>query len=320
MEPVGQRSPWVQLRELAGTLVGSLAAGTLMLSAAGCRCSESDPGPTPAASVPASVASGLPIAPEVISRAVNPRSEKAYAGPVGTVRGRIRATGDPAPTQEQVLSQVPSECATAREVYGPLFREGPERGLADVLVAITGYEGYVPARAPIEVVEASGCAWSSRTVALTFGQRLDVVSKDRRAYVPQLMGSNMGAQIIALPGGAESTMYPQSPGRYVLVDSMRIFSTAEVLVLKYATHDVTGVDGKYEISGVPVGALTLNALLPATGATLQREVVVEAGKTVELDLELPFNAAEYKARPSGSAAAPSSSAAPPPAASASPPR
>lgn len=310
----------MQLRELVGTSVGSLALGTLMLTAASCRCSESDSGPAPAASVPASVASGLPIAPDAISRAVNPKGEKAYAGPVGTVRGRIRASGDPAPRQEQVLSQVPSECATAREVYGPLFREGPERALADVLVAITGYQGYVPARAPIEVVEASGCAWSSRTVALTFGQRLDVVSKDRRAYVPQLLGSNTGAQIIALPGGAESTMYPQSPGRYVLVDSMRIFSTAEVLVLKYATHDVTGSDGRYEISGVPAGAVTLNALLPATGATLQREVVVEAGKTLELDLELPFNAAEHELKPSGSAAAPSTGAVPPPAAAGSAPR
>jgi hypothetical protein len=149
------------------------------------------------------------------------------------------------------------------------------------------------------VVEGNGCAWSTRTVAMTFGERLDVVAKDRRAYVPDLMGARMAAQILALPGGSGSSLYAQQPGRYVLVDSMRIFATAEVLVLKYATHDVTGMDGRYEIPDIPKGKVTLSAVLPATGATIERSIEIEAGRTQEVNLEIPFDLAKYEAALAG---------------------
>jgi hypothetical protein len=215
----------------------------------------------------------------------------------------------------ELAAQIPKDCQVANSVYSHLFRAGPGGELADALVAVTGYKAYVPERLPVKTVDAQGCAWGTRTISLTFGQRLDVVSKDRRPYVPELMGGRMPAQIIAMPGGAASNLYPANPGRYVLVDSMRIFATAEVYVLKYPTHAVTGTDGRYEITAIPAGDVTVNAFSPQTGESAEKKLSLAAGEIRELDFDLPFDLEKHaksmalaKAQLSGSAAPATSNA------------
>jgi hypothetical protein len=264
----------------------------------------------------APVASGLPGQTQAVSLAVNPENEPAYTGPTGSVRGVVTATGDLAPVATAHLAQIKGKCPEAREAYGHVFREGMMRSLADVLVAVTGYSGYVPATESKQTVSARGCAFSTRTIALTFGQALDVVSKDREAYAPNLLGSHMQAQMLALPGGAPSTLYPPQPGQYALTDSIKLFMLADVYVLKYATHDVTSLDGRYEIKGIPVGKVRLNALLPVTNASVEKEIEIKAGETLEIPLELRFDAKAY-AKVAASAAAAAAAAPPRPA---TPPR
>jgi hypothetical protein len=244
----------------------------------------------PPRALPAPVASGVPIDPSIVSDAVNPFSKAAYAGPTGVVEGRIVSTGDAPFEQPEIAAQIPEKCKGARPFYAKLFREGPGRTLADVLVAVTGYGEYVPARAPAQRFVAKGCAFETRTIALTFGQKLEVVSGDNEAYVTDLIGERGQAQIVATPGGVvPSTHYPTKVGRFVLIDNLRLFMTAEVLVLKYATVDVTGIDGRYRIEGLPPGKVRLSAVLPATGGTVEREISVEGGKTLTLDLQIPFD-------------------------------
>ncbi len=295
----------------------SLAALSLALACGGCG-KKADPGGTSgsASSAPsvvkpaAAVASGLPGAESRISKVVNPENKPAYSGPTGGVRGVITATGDLPPVASAHLAQIKDKepCPEAHEIYGHAFREGMMRSLADVLVAVTGYEGYVPEKASSQLVAARGCAFSTRTLALTFGQTIEVVSKDKITYVPNLLGSRMKAQLFALPGGAASKLYPPDVGHYWLTDDIRVFMLADVFVLKYATHDVTGLDGRYEISGIPVGKARIDALLPATNVSAGREIEIKAGEVVDVPLELAFDAKQYAAR---AAAAGSSSAAAP---------
>lgn len=181
------------------------------------------------------------------------------------------------------------------------------RSLADVLVAVTGYKGYVPEKEPKVLVAARGCAFSTRTVAMTFGQTLDVVSKDGEAYVPTLLGSRMEAQLLALPGGGPSTLYPPRSGHYFLSDSIKVFMMADVFVVNYSTHDVTSLDGRFEISGVPVGKARISAMLPATRAVVEKDIEIKAGEPLELALTLPFDAKAHAA----ASAAPTGSSAPP---------
>ena len=251
----------------------------------------------------AAVASGLPGASEAVSKAVNPENQPAYSGPTGGVRGTVTATGDQAPVASAHLRQIKEPCPEARETYGHLFREGMMRSLADVLVAVTGYSGYVPEKAASQVLAARGCAFSTRTVALTFGQTLEVVSKDRDAYVPNLLGSRMKAQLLALPGGVASKLYPPAVGQYMLTDDIKVFMLADVFVLKYATHDVTSLDGQYEITGIPVGKVRIDALLPSTGVSAGKDIEIKAGQVIDVPLELAFDAKAYDARLAAAAAA-----------------
>lgn len=284
-------------------------------------CSKSG-GPAPAGSSSAApsvfkpaapVASGLPGASERVSKVVNPENKPAYSGPTGGVRGVVTVTGDQAPVNEKHLRRIKGPCAEARETYGRVFREGMMRSLADALVAVTGYSGYVPAKEPSQLVAARGCAFSTRTIALTFGQVLEVVSKDREGYVPNLLGSRMKAQLLALPGGVPSKLYPPAVGQYMLTDDIKVFMLADVFVLKYSTHDVTGLDGKYEISGIPVGKARIDALLPATSASVGKDIEIKAGEVIDVPLELTFDAQDYAAKLAAGAAARSAASAGPPA-------
>lgn len=305
-------------RAARAAVVLALGAGVAVLG-----CSRSKPKKTVASAsasaevkLPAPVASGLPD-PAYVSSIVNPDGVAAYAGPTGTVRGRIVATGDTAPELPAVLAKIPEHCVAGRETYGKLFREGPGRALADVLVAVTGYKGYVPEQKPSVRLDAKLCSFGPKTIAMTFGQRIEVFSKDGEAYVPELLGERGQAQLVAVPGASTaSTLYPTKVGRFVLIDNLKLFMAAEVLVLKYPTHAVTGLDGRFEIPNVPVGPAMLSGLLPATGASASKAVSVEAGKpTEEIVLELAFDQAKYTARlepaPSASVAS-SAKHAPPP--------
>ena len=296
-------------------LVG-LAALAASVTPLGCKGkSSSEPVVVGSATLPAPIASSLPVDPKEVSEAVNPKGEAPYSGPTGTIRGVVTASGDEAPPQAEILRRIPPDCPAASEFYAKVFREGPARTLADVVVGVTGYAGYVPEDAPNQVADATGCAWNARTYVLTFGQSLDVRSRDSRAYVPDLIGANLKAQLVALPRGQAIHLYAEHPGRYELTDSMRLFMLADVMVVKFPTHAVTGLDGQFVIPHVPVGKVTVSALLPATLAQSSKEVEVHAGESIEVKFDLPFDHqawdAARKGRPPPAAANGSASAAAP---------
>lgn len=299
-------------RGMPGTSHGVHAVAFCLLLAAGCDRKDStsatestssseqknaaaEQGPSGAAK-PESKTQPPALPPEQVRKVVNPTNRAPYEGPTGSIRGRIVVTGDPAPEREDTLKRIPASCPGARETFRHVFREGMDRSLADVLVGVTEYRGYVPQRAPAVTVEARDCAWSTRTVALTYGQRIEVVSKDKNTYVPDLMGQSWPVQLFATPGGEPVSLIPQKPGQYVLLDSMRLFNAAEVYVVPFSTFDVTGLDGKFEITGLPPGSAKVSALLPVTGTTVEKTVEVQAGQAVTADLEIAFSRAEYEKR------------------------
>ena len=124
--------------------------------------------------------------------------------------------------------------------------------------------------------------------------------------MPNLLGARMQAQLLALPGGASSTVYPPQPGHYVLTDDIKVFMMADVFVLKYSTHAVTNLDGRFEIKGIPVGKARISAFLPSTQVVVEKDIEIKAGEALELPIELRFDA---KAQAAAAAAASASAAA-----------
>lgn len=291
---------------LAGLFAGALAGCKPGDKGDEAPVSESTP-PTPSKQGPTSDPnSKKPSAKEVrrlleslpsedeVQKIVNKNDLAPYAGPTGSVAGIVFATGDPPTEETAALKKIEPSCQPAEKTFGKLFREGPERQLADVLVAVTHYKGYVPEEDPAEEVIGRDCAWSSRTIAMTFGQALTIRGADARAYAPELLGQPMPAQLFVLPTAPPVQLPPGKPGRFKLVDSVRLFNQAEVFVLPYATHTVTRLDGRFSIPQIPVGKARVSVFLPQTKQTAQRDVEIKADKTIELEFKLPFDAAAFK--------------------------
>ena len=81
--------------------------------------------------------------------------------------------------------------------------------------------------------------------------------------------------------------------------------------MQYSTHAVTGLDGRYRISGIPAGKVKVSVYLPSidnemhpdtasSPASLDREVEIKDGETTQLDIEFPYKlpkAAPAKPKP-----------------------
>lgn len=289
----------------------AISCGVALAALTGChqrsnnaRRSASSAAPSAAASASSGIVDTIPVPRQTVQQAVDRSGAPPYSGPTGSVKGIITAVGDPPPDRPKVLAQIPAKCAAARGFYSKLFREGPGGTLADAMVAVTGYHGFVPATQPVRTIVGRNCAWQSRTIALTFGQRLDVKNRGSKPYLPRLAGGPRGVLMVAVPGGSPIQLYPERPGHYQLVDDVFHFMAADVLVVKYPTFSVTGLDGKYEIDGIPVGDVTVTAFLPATMQKAERRVTVKVGRTTTVNLAIPYHAA----RDAGVKPAPSASA------------
>lgn len=242
----------------------------------------------------AAAAKFIPIPPSEIAKVVNPEALAPYDGPTGSVAGVVRMTGDPVPEDRERVKKIPvGKCLAVRGVYAPLVREGRQREVADALVAVTGYQGFLPETQENETVVQKDCAYDRRTIAMTFGQRLDVLNKGPEPGMPQLVGVPGNTLLVAVPGGQPIMLTTPKPGRYMLLDHSHPYSTADVFVLAYPTTAVTDIDGRFDVSGIPVGEAKLSLMVPATGQTLSRDIIIEADKTLNLELELAFDAKQH---------------------------
>ena len=231
-----------------------------------------------------------PFTQKQVDALLNPEGQKEYSGPTGTIFGVVRVTGDTAPEQPEVVKRLPlGKCVAAHKMYSKLFREGPGRTLADALVAVTEYKGLVLPKESLVPMLGRDCAFDSRTYALTFGQGLSLSSRGTETYTPDLVGTNPGALLLAIPGGNPVNIFPPKPGYYQVVDRSHPFNGASVYVLGYPTVDVSGIDGRFEVTGVPVGRAKVSALLPQTNTSISKEIEVIAGERTETELVLTFD-------------------------------
>ncbi|MFO0661787.1 MAG: carboxypeptidase-like regulatory domain-containing protein [Polyangiaceae bacterium] len=282
-----------------------------LVSSIACSSSSSTNGAASSSSAASSLSSAeraagaSPIPSAVIRATMNPKGLPDYTGPVGTVVGKITVKGDPAPMVP--TGKIPAQCAEARAMYERLFRAGPDGALADTVVGVTGFNGYVPEKNEAVKVRIHGCSFSSRALAVTFGQRIEVENGDQVAYIPHLDGARAPALLVSVPKAPPVALYAREPGVFRLIDDMKHdWMVADVFVFKFATHDVSKEDGMYRIEGIPVGKAMVSARHPRIKTSLDREVEIKAGETLTVDFEIPFDCEEDT--PAAEAAAASASA------------
>jgi hypothetical protein len=307
------------MRKFAGFIVTGVGVAATLV---GCRGnSQPEPTPAPTPDVPASAsaeaaapsASGpppatstirvnvLPVPTAAVANALNPARLPVYEGPTGSVDGTITIDGDPAP---DTPSQDYSKCPAGAKMYQKLFRAGPagangKRPLADALVGVEGYAGFVPETQEALAVSIDQCAFAPRTVALTYGQRIDVTNHTTAVIAPSLDRAQTPALMIAPPlaHGDPVKLYPPHPGYYTLEDKMGglSFLKGDVYVLLFPFHATTSTDGHFHIDGIPVGKAKLFTRLRAIGKETGVDVDITAGGTQHVDLSLHYSLKEAEA-------------------------
>jgi hypothetical protein len=283
-----------------GTVEGRDAAAEATMAARSASPAASDAPPRmPAVGIAAPVASVLAV--------INPAGLPAYGGPVGSVVGRVLVTGPPAPAASNTNF---ARCPNATHTRGKLFREGPPeadgaRPLGDALVGVTGYAGfYVPETRDTERLALDRCDEAPRTIAITFGQRLEIVNRLNTLVAPYLIELPAANVLVARNGGDPVSILPSRLGHFTFSDRMggSDYLGADLYVLPWPLHAVTDASGHFRIDGVPVGSMTVSARLAAIGRESSATVDVRAGASSEVTLRIAYDPAAREAAPRDAAA------------------
>ena len=233
----------------------------------------------------------LPIPSASVAAALGADKLPAYKGPTGSLEGTIFVKGDPAPDVSADFAKCPSGVKT----YGKLFRDGPPneaglRPLVDAFVGVTGYSGYyLPETREAKLVTLEDCAFTQRTIDLTYGQRLDILNKTNVLFAPALSGFNAPALMVAPPNGEAVHLYPPKPGYYTMSDRFEgVYLKADVYVVLHPLHTVTDGAGHYRIDGIPAKTkLNVFARLAVIGEA-STEIEVLPNVVAKADLTLTF--------------------------------
>lgn len=230
-------------------------------------------------------ATALPAA--SVAKMLNPDGLPAYTGQTGSVEGTVTIKGLKAPATPADFHK----CPDAEKTWGTLFREGEGRTLADVVVAVTGYEGFfVPEKEEGETLLIRDCAFEQRTLTLTYGQRIEVKNESKEFWTPILEpGPNMVLRM-ATPKGDPVRIYPKSPGHYILRDRDRKYSEVDVYAFLHPLHTVTNLQGHYRIDGVPVGKLKVSARHPRIDFEQNVDLEVKPAVIQRVDFVIDFSA------------------------------
>jgi len=265
--------------------------------------------PTP--TVPDPPSDVYPLSDDDIQRVVNPSGATEYTGPTAVIEGVIKVKGDP-PPPDHVFKDVPPECAESSKVHGVAYRKGENGELADVLVAVIGYSGYVRPSKADKTITIRNCSIDPPVIDLSLGQRLFVANEDSTPYTPQV-ATKMIVTRLSIKGNSPPPLMLTRPAAYAMswlvgaLPGAADVPTATVFVLPNALHTVTGKDGKFRISGIPIGKARLSAShihMPEAS----KDVELKAGEVLKVELTMTYS---KKAAPAGStsaSAAPSSTA------------
>jgi hypothetical protein len=237
---------------------------------------------------------------------LNPNHLPAYSGPTGSVEGTVTIDGPPSPS----VPLDASKCPAALDTYGKLFREGTPakpggpRPLIDAVVVVVGYTGfYVPEKnEAVKLTVGANCSYPARTIAITYGQRLEISNQSALLFAPLIDNYSTPAVMVAPPkgNGEPINVYPQRAGRFMMTDRLESFVHEDLYVFRHPLHAVTDRNGHYRIDGVPVGSLKLGVAHP--GANVQAEIPldIKAGTVSKADVKVTYKPAAPPARPASS--------------------
>lgn len=300
---VAHRTIWLFFPGLVG-----LAACKDSTPAVGDAATSLAPQQSGVAATPSAPMNAIAVPSASVAAMVNPSNLPVYTGKTGSLEGTISVKGDPAPPTTGLDFH---KCPQAEAVYGKTFREGAtladgSRQLGDALVVITGYSGaYIPEKNPARRIDIKDCAYQTRTIDLTYGQKLEIANHDAKGfYAPQLDAWPTAALMVPPPNGDPISLYPTKPGFSTLSDRLGGPLNGDVYTLLQPLHTVSDTSGHYRIDGIPIGKVNLNVRLRAINHDVTKEVEIHDGVVEHADVVLEYKTPPPAPKPPGDAGPP----------------
>jgi len=231
----------------------------------------------------------FPLSDEQVQAMVNPGKATEYSGPTGVVEGTITVKGDP--PIDRTFQALPTGCEGAPKIHAPIYRAGPKGELADTLVAAIGYAGFVRPSREDKTVTIRNCSIEPTVIDLSLGQRLMIGNADKMPYMPQLP-DKPPVRRLALQGMSPVPLFLTRPGAFGMTWLAGALPGADVpsvmiFVLPNAIHSVTSLDGKFRLTGIPVGKARITAAHFGMDEAF-KDIEVKAGSETKLEFTLTY--------------------------------
>lgn len=240
---------------------------------------------------------GIPPAP--------PKKYPEQKPTLGAIAGQVFFVGEP-PTLPP-LPPVPAKdhrfCGTQAENEALLV--SPKGEVRNVVIAVRGYKPETKPEPREERIDNKNCYFVPHVLATTINSPIAITNSDATLHNArgQLRGWRRPFNSAIPAGGKYMAKASAKPGWGLLKCDMHPWMTGHVQVFDHELFDVTGSEGKYRLVNVPPGEYELEVWHERLAPGLKRmaltaagKVKVEAGKTVELNLEVELDKDDVKKR------------------------
>lgn len=209
---------------------------------------------------------------------------------MGAIAGRIVLKGEVPDDLVSKVDPVPSKdhANCGKSVKSDLIVLSKKKEIKHVVISIDGYKPPEKPKGRSITVDNKECLFTPRVQATTVGSTLNITNSDN--FLHNCQGLLAASFNPAIPAGGVSKQRLPRAGWVLLRCSFHPWMTGHIHVFPHDLFDVTTADGAYRLVNVPPGEYDLRVwherLAPVKGKVIRTKVKVEAGKTLELDLEL----------------------------------
>ncbi len=208
---------------------------------------------------------------------------------MGAIAGRIVLKG-PVPAELSKVEPVPAKdhANCGKSVTNEFIVLSKKKEIKHVVISIDGYKPPGKPKPREIVLDNKDCLFEPRVQATTVGSKLKLTNSDNFLHNSQgLLAANFNPALA--PGKSKVQRLPR-PGWLLVKCSFHPWMMAHVQIFAHELFDVTDAAGKYRLVNVPPGEYDIRVwherLAFLKGKVIRKKVKVEAGKTVQLDLEL----------------------------------